>query len=67
MEQRSLNVIETKIENTTYPKDYYSLLGSVEQSNDEEKKNWQTIENIKEVKEGYFTQAIYIISQMKEI
>jgi CRISPR-associated protein Cpf1 len=58
IEQISLNKIgETET-------DYHYLLDKKEEDREKARKNWQIIENIKELKEGYLSQAIYKITQL---
>lgn len=62
VEQISLNSIvnnEYKIET-----DYHALLKEKENSRDKARKDWKTIENIKELKEGYLSQVVHVISQL---
>ncbi len=61
-EQFSLNTI--KSENYDKPQDYYSSLKKRENERDKARKSWKTIENIKELKEGYMSQVVYKISQL---
>ena len=56
IEQRSLNMIG----NTNY----HNLLESREKERDEARKSWQSIERIKDMKEGYLSQAIYEITRL---
>lgn len=62
IKQLSLNTIR----NENYDKeiDYRAKLNEKEKKRDEARKNWDVIENIKELKEGYMSQVIYIISKM---
>lgn len=55
---RATNEIKTK---TT---DYHKLLDIKEKERDEARKSWKTVENIKELKEGYLSQVVHIIAQM---
>jgi len=43
---------------------YHSLLHNKEMERDKARKDWGTIENIKELKEGYISQVIHIIAEM---
>lgn len=60
VEQYSLNEIVNK-EITT---DYQDLLTRKEKERDRARKDWKTIENIKELKEGYISQVIRKISDL---
>lgn len=42
--------------------DYHALLDQKEKDRDKARKNWKTIEGIKDLKEGYLSQVIHIIS-----
>mgnify|MGYP002508278712 FL=1 len=54
--QTSLNVINNY--------DYHDKLTEREKERDEERKSWQTIEGIKDLKEGYLSQAIHKICNL---
>lgn len=43
---------------------YHDLLESRSKKLKEERKNWQTIENIKELKQGYLSQVVHKITQL---
>ena len=55
VEQKSLNEI---ISANKHKVNYHNLLNSKEKDRDDARKNWGTIENIKELKEGYLSQVI---------
>ncbi|SCZ76797.1 type V CRISPR-associated protein Cas12a/Cpf1 [Pseudobutyrivibrio xylanivorans] len=62
LEQISLNSIinnEYSIET-----DYHKLLDEKEGDRDRARKNWTTIENIKELKEGYLSQVVNVIAKL---
>lgn len=63
-EQMSLNTIENEYKGNTYAFDYHKRLDEKEKERGKAKKNWKTIENIKELKEGYLSQAIHKITQI---
>lgn len=54
--QKSLNIINNY--------DYQGKLTEREKERDEERRSWQTIEGIKDLKEGYLSQAIHEISNL---
>lgn len=56
IEQRSLNIIG----NTNY----HDLLEKKETERDENRKSWGTIQNIKELKEGYMSQVVHELTQL---
>jgi CRISPR-associated protein Cpf1 len=60
LKQESLNTI-TDSKNTT---PYHTLLHNKEIERDKARKNWGTIENIKELKEGYISQVVHKIATM---
>ena len=59
-EQYSLNEIVTLYNRT----DYKYLLEKREEERDKERKSWQTIENIKDLKQGYLSQVVHKIAQL---
>lgn len=63
-EQMSLNTIENEYNGNTYAFDYHKRLDEKEKERDKAKKSWKTVENIKELKEGYLSQAIHKITQL---
>ncbi|MDR0391721.1 MAG: type V CRISPR-associated protein Cas12a/Cpf1, partial [Planctomycetaceae bacterium] len=63
-EQYSLNKIQHEAYGTEYTKDYHDLLQKREEERDKARKSWQTIESIKELKEGYLSQVIHKITQL---
>lgn len=60
VEQKTLNVIE----NDKIKVNYHDLLDSKEKARTEERKEWKTIENIKELKTGYLSQAVHEITEL---
>ncbi|MDP1726874.1 MAG: type V CRISPR-associated protein Cas12a/Cpf1 [Bacteroidota bacterium] len=63
-EQFSLNEIVNNYNGNEYKTDYHSLLDKREGGRDESRKNWKTIETIKELKEGYISQVIHRITEL---
>lgn len=61
VEQLSLNEI---ISDNGHRVDYHELLSRKEQDRDIARKSWKTIENIKELKEGYMSQAVHKICEL---
>lgn len=59
-EQYSLNEIVNQYNRT----DYKYLLEKREEERDKERKSWQTIENIKDLKQGYLSQVVHKIAQL---
>lgn len=63
-EQFSLNEIVNEYNGNTYRTDYHELLDTREGELTEARRNWQTIQNIRELKEGYLSQVIHKISEL---
>ena len=59
--QKSLNEI---ISDNGYKVDYHKLLDSKENARDKARKSWNTVENIKELKEGYLSMVIHEICEL---
>ena len=59
--QRSLNIIKDEKE---YSVDYHTLLSDKESDRDKARKNWKTIGNIKELKEGYLSQVVHQLCEL---
>lgn len=64
VKQFSLNEIINQYNGSEHKTDYNSLLDKKQEDRLAARKNWKTIENIKDLKAGYLSQAVYIISQM---
>lgn len=64
VEQYSLNEIVNEYKGNTYRTNYHDLLDAKEKQRDEARRSWQTIENIKELKEGYMSQVIHKIAEL---
>lgn len=60
----SLNEIINEHNGVKYETDYHRLLKDKEDKRNKERKTWQPIENIKDLKEGYLSQAIHEISNL---
>lgn len=63
-EQFSLNDIVNEYNGIKYQTDYHAQLDTKEKERKEARKSWQTIESIKELKEGYLSQVIHKITQL---
>lgn len=61
VEQMSLNEI---ISDNGHKVDYQKLLGTKEKERDKARKNWTSVENIKELKEGYISQVVHKICEL---
>lgn len=64
IEQYSLNEIVNEYKGNIYRTNYHDLLDAKEKQRDEARRSWQTIENIKELKEGYMSQMIHKIAEL---
>ena len=64
VEQYSLNEIVNEYRGVTHRVNYEALLAERANERDQARKNWDTIENIKELKEGYISQVIHKITQL---
>lgn len=63
-EQMSLNIIRNEYKGKTYESNYQKKLDMREKARTEQRQNWKAIESIKELKEGYISQAVHIICQL---
>lgn len=63
-EQYSLNEIVNEHNGNTYRTNYHDLLDAREEERLKARQSWQTIENIKELKEGYLSQVVHKIAQL---
>ena len=63
-EQYSLNDIINEYNGNEYKTNYHDLLAKREKERLESRQSWQTIENIKDLKEGYLSQVIHKISEL---
>ncbi len=64
-EQFSLNEIVNEYQGNTYKTNYRSLLDKRDNERQRERQSWNTIEGIKELKQGYLSQVIHkIVSLM---
>ena len=61
VEQMSLNEI---ISDNGHRVDYQKLLDKKEKERDKARKNWTSVENIKELKEGYISQVVHKICEL---
>lgn len=58
------NIVKQMTLNDIYKTNYHDLLAKREGDRTEARRSWDTIETIKELKEGYLSQAVHIISKM---
>lgn len=63
-EQKSLNHIVNEYKNTTADTDYHKLLADKEDKRRQARSQWETIENIKELKSGYLSQVVHKLSRL---
>ena len=64
VEQYSLNEIVNECKGITIKTDYHSLLDEKEKERMAARKSWKTVENIKELKEGYISQVVHKICEL---
>ena len=64
IKQFSLNEIINEYNGNLYKTNYRALLEKREKERDLARKSWKTIENIKELKEGYISQVVHKITQL---
>lgn len=64
VEQYSLNRIVNEYNGITHTVDYHRLLDAKEQARDAARKDWKSIETIKDLKEGYISQVVHKISEL---
>lgn len=64
VEQYSLNSIINEYNGKKYETNYHDMLDTKEAERDKARKNWTTIESIKELKEGYISQAVHKICEL---
>jgi len=62
--QFTLNDIVNEHNGNTYKTNYQNLLDTKEKERDKARKNWGSIENIKELKEGYISQVVHKIAHL---
>ncbi|MDC1819440.1 type V CRISPR-associated protein Cas12a/Cpf1 [Bacteroides uniformis] len=63
-EQCSLNEIMNEYNGNRYSTDYHNLLNRREDERLKARQSWQSIESIKDLKEGYLSQVIHKISEL---
>lgn len=64
IKQFSLNKIANVYNGQEYTTDYHTLLDKRENKRQEARRSWQTIEGIKELKEGYLSQVVHKITKL---
>ena len=64
VKQMTLNDIVNEYKGQTYKTNYHDLLAKREGDRTDARRSWETIETIKELKEGYLSQVVHIISKM---
>ena len=64
LEQYSLNQIINEYNGKKYVTNYHDLLDAKEKERELARESWKTIENIKELKEGYLSQVIHKITEL---
>lgn len=64
IKQMTLNEIKNEHNGNEYSTNYHDLLDAREKKRDEERKSWNAVESIKDLKEGYLSQVIHKIAEM---
>ncbi len=64
VKQMTLNDIVNEYKGQIYKTNYHDLLAKREGDRTDARRSWETIETIKELKEGYLSQVVHIISKM---
>ena len=64
VKQMTLNEIINEYKGQTYKTNYHDLLAKREGDRTDARRSWEIIETIKELKEGYLSQVVHIISKM---
>ena len=64
VEQRSLNMIESFDAEHSMHTNYHALLDAREEQRQKARRDWETIDKIKDLKEGYLSQVVHILSQL---
>ena len=64
VKQMTLNDIINEYKGVTYKTNYHDLLAKREGERTDARRSWETIETIKNLKEGYLSQVVHIISKM---
>jgi len=64
VEQKSLNVIEDTQDGILHTKDYNDLLQRRGEDRQQSRKDWKTIDKIRDIKQGYLSQAINVVTDM---
>ncbi len=64
VKQMTLNDIVNEYKGNCWCTNYKDLLAEREGNRTEARKNWKTIDNIKDLKQGYLSQVVHVISKM---
>ncbi len=64
VKQCSLNSIASNPEHPDFTQNYHDILDKKEGDRLQARRNWTTIENIKELKEGYLSQIVHVLAKM---
>lgn len=64
VKQCSLNSIESNPSHPDFSQNYHDILDKKEGDRLQARRNWTTIENIKELKEGYLSQIVHVLAKM---
>lgn len=66
VEQMSLNEIINEYNGIKHTVDYQGLLDKCEKERNAQRQSWKSIENIKELKDGYISQVVHKLCQLVE-
>ncbi len=64
VEQESLNLIKNEYNGKTHAVNYHNLLDTKEGDRQKARQEWNTIENIKELKAGYMSQVVHKVTTL---
>lgn len=62
--QSSMNEIVNEYKGKNYKTNYHDLLNQKEEEREKARESWQSVENIKELKEGYMSQVIHKLTNL---
>lgn len=62
--QESLNTVRNSVNGNNYDFNYQAKLVEKEKERDSQRKDWNEIENIKELKDGYMSQIVHYLSKL---
>ena len=66
IESKSLNIIESKYSDETYSTDYQQKLVEKANKRKQDRQNWDAVEGIKNLKDGYISHVVNVIRQLQQ-